>query len=87
MAPVLPSPARCSRWLWFGVLSRRAGIAEQLRECAQPSPLAELASLVGQHTRLIWPSHYRLRCIPLTPPTPYPHFLVHRRDDARPQLN
>lgn len=47
---------------------------------------ADLSSLVGQHTRLIWPSHYRLRRIPLTPPTPYPHFLVHRRDDTRPQL-
>ncbi len=46
-----------------------------------------LASLVGEHTRLLWPTHYDLRRIPVRDPTPvYPHSLIWHRDNPHPAL-
>jgi DNA-binding transcriptional LysR family regulator len=46
-----------------------------------------LASLVGEQTRLLWPTHYDLRRIPLHDPTPvYPHSLIWHRDNPHPAL-
>jgi DNA-binding transcriptional LysR family regulator len=46
-----------------------------------------LATLVGAHTRLLWPADYDLRRIPLRAPTPvYPHSLVWREDNPHPGL-
>ncbi|WP_163553317.1 LysR family transcriptional regulator [Candidatus Frankia alpina] len=48
---------------------------------------ATLASLVGEQTRLLWPTHYDLRRIPLHDPTPvYPHSLIWHRDNSHPAL-
>lgn len=40
---------------------------------------AELGTLVGAHTKLIWPVEYGLKRIPVRPSTPYPHYLVIRQ--------
>lgn len=46
-----------------------------------------LATLMGEHTRLIWPAGHGLRRIPVTDPTPvYPHSLIWRRDNPHPAL-
>ncbi|GAA2515668.1 LysR family transcriptional regulator [Winogradskya humida] len=46
-----------------------------------------LATFIGEHTRLVWPTGYDLRRIPLTDPTPvYPHSLLWRRDNPHPAL-
>ena len=48
---------------------------------------AELASLVGDQTRLLWPEDYGLRRIAVHDPTPvYPHSLVWRGDNPHPAL-
>ncbi|MCT9010483.1 LysR family transcriptional regulator [Streptomyces sp. NPDC054766] len=46
-----------------------------------------LATLMGGHTRLIWPTGHDLRRIPVTDPTPvYPHSLLWHRDNPHPAL-
>ncbi|MFJ2868444.1 LysR family transcriptional regulator [Kitasatospora sp. NPDC087314] len=46
-----------------------------------------LATLMGEHTRLIWPADHGLRRIPVTDPTPvYPHSLLWHRDNPHPAL-
>ncbi|HLK78736.1 MAG TPA: LysR family transcriptional regulator [Streptosporangiaceae bacterium] len=48
---------------------------------------ADLASLVGEQTRLLWPADYGLRRIAVHDPTPaYPHSLVWRSDNPHPAL-
>lgn len=48
---------------------------------------ADLASLVGEQTRLLWPADYGLRRIAVRDPTPvYPHSLVWRNDNQHPAL-
>ncbi len=48
---------------------------------------AELASLVGEQTRLLWPADYGLRRIAVHDPTPvYPHSLIWRSDNRHPAL-
>ena len=48
---------------------------------------AELASLVGEQTRLLWPEDYGLRRIAVRDPTPvYPHSLIWRADNPHPAL-
>lgn len=47
-----------------------------------------LATLVGELTRLVWPSGQDLRRIPIHSPTPvYPHSLVWRADNTHPVLD
>ncbi|MFF7952878.1 LysR family transcriptional regulator [Streptomyces griseorubiginosus] len=47
-----------------------------------------LATLVGELTRLVWPSDQDLRRIPVHGPTPvYPHSLLWRADNAHPVLD
>lgn len=47
----------------------------------------ELATLVGERTRVFWPERWALRRIPLRGPTPvYPHSLLCRRDNPHPAL-
>lgn len=46
-----------------------------------------LATFMGGHTRLVWPTGHGLRRIPVTGPTPvYPHSLLWHRDNAHPAL-
>ena len=46
-----------------------------------------LATLVGEHTRLLWPADYDLRRIAVHGPTPvYPHSLIWRGDNQHPAL-
>lgn len=46
-----------------------------------------LATFMGEHTRLIWPTGHGLRLIPVTDPTPvYPHSLLWHRDNPHPAL-
>lgn len=46
-----------------------------------------LATFMGEHTRLVWPTGHGLRRIPVTDPTPvYPHSLIWRRDNPHPAL-
>ena len=48
---------------------------------------AELATLVGEQTRLLWPADYDLRRIAVRDPTPvYPHSLIWRGDNPHPAL-
>ena len=48
---------------------------------------ADLASLVGEQTRLLWPADYGLRRIAVRDPSPaYPHSLVWRSDNPHPAL-
>jgi DNA-binding transcriptional LysR family regulator len=47
----------------------------------------ELATLVGEGSRYLWPDSYDLRRIPLRDPTPvYPMSLIWRHDNAHPAL-
>ena len=47
----------------------------------------DLASLVGEQTRLLWPADYGLRRIAVRDPTPvYPHSLIWRNDNPHPAL-
>ena len=72
----------------FGLTIDRIGPnfgTEHLLDVLADSPA--LASLVGEHTRLLWPSHYDLRRIPVRDPTPvYPHSLIWHRDNPHPAL-
>lgn len=46
-----------------------------------------LATLVGEHTRFVWPADYDLRRLALRDPVPlYPHWLVWHRDNPHPAL-
>ncbi|WP_393059682.1 LysR family transcriptional regulator [Streptomyces sp. LN549] len=46
-----------------------------------------LATFMGEHTRLVWPTGHDLRRIPVTDPTPvYPHSLIWRPDNPHPAL-
>ncbi|MFJ8475818.1 LysR family transcriptional regulator [Kitasatospora sp. NPDC094011] len=46
-----------------------------------------LATLMSEHTRLVWPAGHGLRRIPVTGPTPvYPHSLLWHRDNPHPAL-
>jgi DNA-binding transcriptional LysR family regulator len=46
-----------------------------------------LATIVGGSTRLVWPTRYGLRRIPLVDPTPvYPHSLLWRAENRHPVL-
>ncbi|GAA2718219.1 LysR family transcriptional regulator [Actinocorallia aurantiaca] len=46
-----------------------------------------LATFMGEHMRLVWPSGHGLRRIPVTDPTPvYPHSLLWHRDNPHPAL-
>ncbi|GAA4883814.1 LysR family transcriptional regulator [Kitasatospora terrestris] len=46
-----------------------------------------LATFMGEHTRLVWPTGHGLRRIPITDPTPvYPHSLLWHRDNPHPAL-
>jgi DNA-binding transcriptional LysR family regulator len=48
---------------------------------------ADLASLVGEQTRLLWPAEYGLRRIAVRDPAPvYPHSLIWRNDNPHPAL-
>ena len=48
---------------------------------------ADLASLVGEQTRLLWPADYGLRRIVVDDPVPvYPHSLIWRDDNPHPAL-
>jgi DNA-binding transcriptional LysR family regulator len=48
---------------------------------------AEVATLVGEGVRLLWPAGHDLRRVPIKDPTPvYPHSLVWRPDNAHPAL-
>ncbi len=58
---------------------------EPLLDVVADSP--ELATFVGEETRLLWPAHYDLGRIPVRDPTPvYPHSLVWRGDNPHPAL-
>ncbi|MFP2957106.1 LysR family transcriptional regulator [Myxococcus sp. 1LA] len=58
---------------------------DALLEVLADSP--KLATLVGEHIRLVWPSEYNLRRIPIrNPMLVYPHSLVWRSDNAHPAL-
>jgi DNA-binding transcriptional LysR family regulator len=47
----------------------------------------ELATFIGEQTRLVWPEGHGLRRLPVTDPTPvYPHSLLWRRDNRHPAL-
>lgn len=60
------------------------GIEVQLNELAAS---AELATLVGEGTRYLWPEKYDLRRIPIVDPTPvYPHSIIWRGDNRHPGL-
>ena len=46
-----------------------------------------LASLIGEGTRMLWPTHYDLRRIPVRDPAPmYPHSLIWHADNPHPGL-
>jgi DNA-binding transcriptional LysR family regulator len=58
---------------------------ETLLDAIADSP--ELATFVGEQTRLLWPDGYDLRRVPLQDPAPvYPHSLVWRGDNPHPAL-
>jgi DNA-binding transcriptional LysR family regulator len=58
---------------------------ETLMDAVADSP--DLATFVGEQTRLLWPADYDLRRIPLTGPEPvYPHSLLWRADNPHPAL-
>ncbi len=60
------------------------GIEVQLDELAAS---ADLATLVGEGTRYLWPEAYDLRRIPIVDPTPvYPHSIIWRADNRHPGL-
>ncbi|BAJ29492.1 MULTISPECIES: LysR family transcriptional regulator [Kitasatospora] len=46
-----------------------------------------LATFMGEDTRLVWPTSYGLRRVPVTDPVPvYPHSLLRHRDNPHPAL-
>ncbi|MGP4020640.1 hypothetical protein [Saccharopolyspora sp. 5N708] len=48
---------------------------------------SDLATLVGERSRYLWPDNYDLRRIPVRDPTPvYPMSLIWRDDNAHPAL-
>ncbi|GAB2448284.1 LysR family transcriptional regulator [Nocardioides hungaricus] len=48
---------------------------------------SDLATIVSDAPRLVWPASYDLRLIPLHDPTPvYPHSIIWRRDNPHPSL-
>lgn len=48
---------------------------------------SELATLVGEGTRYLWPEAYDLRRIPIVEPTPvYPHAIIWHTDNRHPGL-
>ncbi|VVJ23643.1 Transcriptional regulator [Amycolatopsis camponoti] len=48
---------------------------------------ADVATLVGARSRILWPAGHDLRRVPIENPTPvYPHSLVWRRGNAHPAL-
>jgi DNA-binding transcriptional LysR family regulator len=58
---------------------------ESLLDVIADSP--DLATLVGEQTRLLWPADYGLRRIAVHDPTPvYPHSLIWRNDNPHPAL-
>jgi DNA-binding transcriptional LysR family regulator len=58
---------------------------EPLLETVADSP--ELATFIGEESRIVWPAHWDLRRIPVRKPTPvYPHSLIWRRDNPHPGL-
>jgi DNA-binding transcriptional LysR family regulator len=47
----------------------------------------DLATFIGEETRIVWPAQWDLRRIPVREPTPvYPHSLIWRRDNPHPGL-
>lgn len=49
---------------------------------------SDLATLVGEHSRYLWPDSYDLRRIPIRGPAPvYPISLIWRNDNPHPALN
>lgn len=47
----------------------------------------DLATVVGEGSRYLWPESYDLRRIPVTDPTPvYPHSIIWRADNQQPAL-
>ncbi len=58
---------------------------EPLLDVIADSP--DLATFVGEQTRLLWPADYGLRRIAVRDPTPvYPHSLIWRDDNPHPAL-
>jgi DNA-binding transcriptional LysR family regulator len=54
---------------------------------AEIADSAELATLVGEHTRYLWPDSYDLRRIPVRGPAPvYPLSMIWRADNPHPAL-
>jgi DNA-binding transcriptional LysR family regulator len=54
---------------------------------AEIADAAELATLVGEHTRYLWPDSYDLRRVPVRGPTPvYPMSMIWRADNPHPAL-
>lgn len=54
---------------------------------AEIADSAELATLVGENSRYLWPDSYDLRRIPIRDPSPvYPMSLIWRDDNAHPAL-
>jgi hypothetical protein len=48
----------------------------------------DVATFVGEQTRVVWPAGYDLRRIAVHDPTPvYPHSLIWRRDNPHPALS
>lgn len=72
----------------FGFAVDRVGPGvgtEPLLEVIAGSP--DVATFVGELTRLLWPSGYGLRRVPLRDPEPvYPHSLLWRGDNPHPAL-
>ncbi|MCW5831119.1 MAG: LysR family transcriptional regulator [Labilithrix sp.] len=92
----MPSNVPGAEWSsYYEELSARFGIAIDtvgpnfgidalLEEVAASSTVA---TLVGEHIRLVWPSEYGLRRIPVRDPMlVYPHSVLWRTDDAHPAL-
>ena len=58
---------------------------EPLLDVIADSP--ELATFIGEQTRILWPADYDLRRIPLVDPVPvYPHSLIWREANPHPAL-
>jgi hypothetical protein len=58
---------------------------EPLLDVVADSP--DLATFVGEQTRLVWPAHFDLRRIAVHDPAPvYPHSLIWRSDNPHPAL-
>jgi DNA-binding transcriptional LysR family regulator len=72
----------------FGLTIDRIGPnfgTDPLLETVADSP--DLATFIGEGTRIVWPAQWDLRRIPVREPTPvYPHSLIWRRDNPHPGL-